>query len=165
MSIFFRKAAFVMFVAFVTCLSAPMANAQAAKPANITGTWKLNIEKSDFGNGPRATKQSVFTIEHTEPKLKFTVEGYGTDGSRIDMSFDGAIDAKPYPFKWNGREAQLTIKRIAPDTTQGVLRMPVGPTTMELENYTLTVSKDGKTITRKATSMGGLTQTLVYDKQ
>ena len=165
MSIFHRRAATALFVALVTFLSVSAAKAQTAKPANLTGTWKLNIERSDFGNGPKATKQSVFTIEHTEPKLKFTVEGYGTDGSRLDMSFDGAIDAKPYPFKWNGREAQLTIKRLAPDTTQGVLKMPLGPTTMELENYTLTVSKDGKTITRKATSMGGLTQTLVYDKQ
>lgn len=165
MSVFLRNASAGLFIAFVTCLFASVASAQPSKPANLTGTWKLNIEKSDFGNGPRATKPSIFTIEHTEPKLKFTVEGYGSDGSRIDMNFDGAIDEKPYPFKWNGRQAQLTIKRIDSDTTQGVLKMAVGPSTMELENYTMTVSRDGKTMTRKATSMGGLTQTLVYDKQ
>ena len=165
MNIFHRRASTALFVALVTCLSVLAANAQTTKPADLTGTWKLNIEKSDFGGRPKPTKQSIFTIEHAEPKLKFSVEGHGSDGSRIDMSFVGAIDEKPYPFKWNGREAQLTIKRLAPDTTQGVLRMPVGPSTMELENYTMTVSKDGKTMTRKATSMGGLTQTLVYEKQ
>jgi hypothetical protein len=165
MSFFVRTASVALFAITVTVLMGSAASAQAGKPANLTGTWKLNIEKSDFGNGPRATKPSIFTIEHTEPKLKFTVAGHGTDGSRIDMSFDGAIDDKPYPFKWNNREAQLTIKRLDASTTQGVLKMQAGPRTMELENYTLTVSKDGKTLTRKATSMGGLTQTLVYDKQ
>jgi hypothetical protein len=165
MRIFLGRASASLFIAFVISLAASAANGQAAKPANLTGTWKLNIEKSDFGNGPKATKQSIFTIAHAEPALKFTVEGYGSDGSRIDMSFDGAIDQKPYPFKWNGRQAQLTITRIDAETTEGVLKMALGPREMELEKYTLTVSKDGKTLTRKATSMGGLTQTLVYDKQ
>ena len=136
-----------------------------AQVSNLSGTWKLNLKKSDFGNGPRPTKSSVYKITHKEPNLKFTVTGWGTDGTRLDMSFDGAIDGKPHPFKWNGRDARLAIKRVAPNTTRGVLTLEVGPSKMELENYTLTVSKDGKSMTRKATSMGGLTQTLVYDKQ
>ena len=46
--------------------------AQGAKP-NLSGTWTLDLSKSDFGGVPTPTAM-VLTIDHKEPTLKIKSE-------------------------------------------------------------------------------------------
>lgn len=52
----------------LTLLVAAPASAQDAKP-NLSGTWNLDVARSDFGGGP-APESIVHVIEHKDPQLK-----------------------------------------------------------------------------------------------
>src|SRR5881409_1675006 len=62
-----------------------------AKILNTSGTWKLNLEKSDFGKGPKP--QSIMVkVVHKEPAFKYSVTGTNAEGQPMNVEFDGAID-------------------------------------------------------------------------
>jgi hypothetical protein len=64
--------------------------AGAPKP-NFTGSWKLNLEKSDFGPLP-APQAGGSTIEHRDPILKVRVSRTGENGesnSDLKLTTDG----------------------------------------------------------------------------
>lgn len=137
----------------------------AAVPVgDLTGTWILDIAASDFGNGPVPQPDwiSTFTIEHREPAFSFTVTGTGTDGSPIDMAFQGVVDDTPYPVqKWlPGMKAMNRMWRIDAQTIAGELTF----NGVVMEQYRMILAADGRQFTRPATSVGGLTQTLVYSR-
>lgn len=144
-----------------------MGQAKPQAPANMTGTWKLNIDKSDFGGGPRpgSDKLSVFTVAHSEPEISFTVTGWGTDESPLNMSFSGGFDGKFRSMEWNGLSAELKLWRIDRSTTKGVMRASMGGNTMELETHTIVVAEDGRSFKRTGITAGGMKQTLFYEKQ
>ena len=60
---------------------------------NTSGTWKLNVEKSDYGKRPKP-KDITVKIEHKEPSLKYTVTGTDGEGKPLNIQFSGAIDGK-----------------------------------------------------------------------
>lgn len=134
--------------------------------SNMTGVWKLNHEKSDFGNGPTPAKDklSVFTVSHSEPEITFSVIGFGTDNSPLSMSYSGALDNKFHTMSWNGNQAELKLWRVDQYTTKGVMRASIMGNTVELETHTIVVAKDGKSFIRTGVS-GGMKQVLYYEKQ
>jgi hypothetical protein len=67
---------------------------------NISGTWKLSVEKSGYGNRPKP-KSALLSIEHREPALKYSVIGFDTEGKPFRSAFAGAIDGKEYPTTGN----------------------------------------------------------------
>ncbi len=64
--------------------------AQDAKP-NFSGTWELQVAKSDFG--PLPPPESVTnTVDHKEPKLKITSKSKTMEGDRttnLNYTTDG----------------------------------------------------------------------------
>ncbi len=94
-------------------LAVGMASAQTAKPATKTaskaaakaqqgpavGTWKLNVQKSDFGSMPAPKSARIVITSDTRQLLKYTVTEVGPDGKVKTESFSGAMDGKPYPVK------------------------------------------------------------------
>jgi hypothetical protein len=135
-----------------------------AKIMNTTGTWKLNVEKSDFGKDPKP-KTIMVKVVHKEPAFKYSVTGTNTEGQPINVEFDGAIDGKPYKETGNQGGTTVTYKRISDSTIEGMATSADGNTT---ETLSLTVSKDGKVVTRKATvkgPQGEYTTLQVYEKQ
>lgn len=143
------------------------AQAKSDTPANMTGVWRLNIDKSDFGNGPRPDrdKLSVFTVSHSEPAISFTVSGWGTDNSSLNMSYSGALDDKFHPMSWNGQSAELKLWRVDPFTTKGIMRASMGGNVIELETHTIVVAKDGNSFVRTGLAFGGMKQILFYERQ
>jgi hypothetical protein len=116
---------------------------------NISGSWKLSVEKSGNGNRPKP-KSALLSIEHREPALKYSVTGFDTEGKPFRSAFAGAIDGKEYLTTGNRVESVWTSSD--------------GNT---VETYTVAISKDGKQMTRKGTLKGpdGEFQTLeVYEK-
>jgi|SRR2546427_5311220 len=135
-----------------------------AKILNTSGTWKLNVEKSDFGKEPKP--QSIMVkVVHKEPAFKYSVTGTNAEGQPINVELDGAIDGKPYKETGTQGGTTVTYKRSNDSTIEGTATSTDGTTT---ETFTLTVSKDGKVVTRKATvkgPQGEYTTMQIYEKQ
>jgi hypothetical protein len=61
----------------------------------MSGTWKLNVEKSDW-QSVRRPWSVVVTVEHREPMLKYSGWVTYPDSAPRGFGFDGAIDGKPH---------------------------------------------------------------------
>jgi len=59
---------------------------------DFSGTWKLNLEKSDLGGMPITALQVA--IEHKEPQLKYTARGT-FDGQDFEEAETLSTDGKP----------------------------------------------------------------------
>lgn len=118
----------------------------AADPANMSGTWVLDVHKSNFGK-LRKPASGVIIIQHTEPKLRYT----GTNTFSNDKSeyrFDGSIDGKPYAATHASGPGSITIKRLDPRTVESYYKADSGAYE---ETARTSLSSDGKTLTRKIT--------------
>jgi hypothetical protein len=149
-------------MAFV--LAMPAASLAQAVP-NLTGTWVLQADKSDFGVVP-APESRTDVIVHQEPKLtiKRTIVAASAGESTVNLVF--AVDGKPHKnmvgpseltsiLSWEGRTL-VTVSTV--DTEQAKLTI----------TDRLTLSEDGKTLTQQRTlSEQGqeATQTMVFAKQ
>ena len=148
----------------VIALGAPHALPAQAVP-NLSGTWVLQTDKSDFGMIPVPQSQTV-TVDHQEPKLTIKRVSTMASGDPITTDLVYGIDGKPYlnttpqgdvtsTLKWEG--TVLVVMSTA--TLQG---NPVSIT----DRYTL--SGDGQTLTQNRTiSVQGqeIPQTMVYAKK
>ena len=150
----------------LTCvLALSVASLLGAGVVNTSGTWKLNVEKSDYGKRPKP-KDITVKIEHKEPSLKYTVTGIDGEGKPLNIQFSGATDGKDYPvIGATNNVAKASAKRVNDTTTESVGKSADGKV---IENVTVTVSPDGKTLTRVAKVKGPdgeFTLKSVYDKQ
>jgi len=136
----------------------------AASP-DLTGNWKLNASKSDFGQFPAPTAMTQ-KVSHAEPKLtvetKMTTDqgemaftsNYTTDGKETTNQGFGGSEVKS-TAKWDGGTLVIDSKGSFGDN----------PYTMK-DKWGL--SEDGKvlTITRRFSSgMGDIDQKMVFEKQ
>ncbi|MBZ5593761.1 MAG: hypothetical protein LAP39_16095 [Acidobacteriia bacterium] len=94
----------------IALLAAGLGTAIAAGP-DLSGEWKLNVTKSDFGMAPPISGRTD-KIVHKEPSLRITraqetAAGAGTseyscttDGKDCDISISGAAIKVSGAFKW-----------------------------------------------------------------
>ena len=131
---------------------------------NFSGTWKLNVAKSDFGPLP-APDSRVDVIVHNDPTIKDDVNqtggqgdftgtiNYTTDGKEATNKM-GPLEVKS-TLGWEGSHLVVNSKLMLNDaeiTIKGVW----------------TLSDDGKTLTQDAhinSPMGELDTKTVFDKQ
>ncbi len=141
--------------------------AQNATP-NFTGTWTLDLAKSDFGPAP-PPDSVVMTIDHKEPTVKSTTVQKGSQGDATNESTittDGKENVNKLraagidqdvksTSKWNGKK--LTTERA-----------------LEIQGMTISMndawelSGDGKvlTIVREInTPQGGFATRLAFNKK
>jgi hypothetical protein len=120
-------------------------NTQDAKPAtpNFTGTWKLNLAKSDFGRTP-APESLVDKIEHKDAAITLNstrVEQGATDAITLNLTTDG----KENTNKVHGAEVKTKLK------WEGAALLLDSAITLEGGSVSLkdkwTLSADGKTLT------------------
>jgi hypothetical protein len=153
-------------VAAMLLLTAP-ARAQDAKPS-FSGTWSLDVAKSDFGPAP-PPESVVMVIEHKEPNLKVATtqkapQGDTTNESNITTdgkenvnklrAMGGEQDVKS-TTKWNGNT-------LATARTLDVQGMTIGM------NDSWALSDDGKvmTIVREIrTPQGDFATKMVFNKK
>ena len=139
---------------------------QQPKSDPWAGTWKMDVAKSKL-HGP-APKEEIVTSEGTGPNgdiVKFNITAVRSDGTTVHESFDGKADGQPYPFIANGQEvAKNSYRRVSPHQYSGQGTGADGSTSSE----TITLSKDGKTITIQSHSKGQegeYDETVIYNKQ
>jgi len=63
---------------------------QSDKP-NLTGTWKLNTEKSDTGG--QHVQDLIVKIEHKDPMFRYTAAG-SAEGNNFEESAELSIGGK-----------------------------------------------------------------------
>jgi hypothetical protein len=145
-------------------IAVPAVSAAQQVP-NLSGTWVLQADKSDFGMIP-APQSRTDVIEHQEPKLtiKRTVVTTAAGESILNLVY--AVDGKPHKnmagpseltstLSWEGRTL-VTVSTLETDQGQATI------------TDRLTLSEDGKTLTQQRTlSMQGqeAKQTMVMVKQ
>jgi len=131
---------------------------------NLSGTWVLQADKSDFGPIPAPTSRTD-VVDHQEPKLNIkrtTVQ----NGTEVVGNLVFAIDGKEYKNTMGPQELASTLKwdgEVLVVTTSTSMQ---GADVSLVDRYSL--SADGKTLTQDRTiSVQGqtLTQKLVFAKQ
>jgi hypothetical protein len=117
-----------------------------AEVANMSGTWALNVKRSDWGKKPSPTRVDL-VIEHNEPAFKYHGTSQAPDErGPSTFDFNGRIDEKDYPVKEDTGERKARFKRLSDTTVEGVYTGPGGKT----QEVTKTiVSRDGKTLERQ----------------
>ena len=124
---------------------------------NFTGTWELNVAKSDLGGAP-ITKLTV-QIDHNDPVFKYTAKGTA-DGQDFEetetLTTDGKASADSHGNQvaahWEGTTLAGVV--IATDGTP-------------LYESKMTLSADGKTAFRDFARTGGDPQKRheIFEKQ
>lgn len=140
-----------------------------AKP-NLSGTWKLNLEKSDFGETESPTSETD-TLTQAGNGLKIVV---------ISETNLGKLNYE-YSFKTDGTDTPTPAGTMPADSLLQILstkgewqeRLLVVTQKITYEEYSLTtkstytVSPDGKTLTKAlhvGTENGDVDVRYVYDK-
>ncbi len=72
--------------------------AQATAQGTMFGTWKLNVAKSDFGDGPKMMAMTVNVTSDTPELIQFAVNATMANGFSVSYSYKGAADGKLYPI-------------------------------------------------------------------
>jgi hypothetical protein len=136
----------------------------AAQPANITGSWHLNVEKSRWGSTPKPVSVNL-EIKHNEPQLQYQGSVLYANEDRRDFGFSGAIDGNPYAMSRSFGSGNIVMSRVDPLTVNSVFRTSDG---YYEETAKTSVSKDGKVMTRALrlkTPEGTTTWTEIYEKR
>jgi hypothetical protein len=151
--------------------TAAIGPAAAQGKPNFSGSWKLNVEKSDpmgglgGGGGGSGMATAVITITQKDGKLSFESKRgeqvitavYNLDGSEsTNTTMRGESKGK---VSWDGNSLVLTIE----STFHGASG-PVPVTSREVRS----LSADGKTMTVMRTSQtpnGEIKRKTVFDKQ
>ena len=144
-------------------LSAPVGASAQAVP-NFSGTWALQVDKSDFGmmGGPTSRTD---VIDHQEPKLTIKRTITGPNGE-ITSNLVYAVDGKPYKNTVANAETTSTLSWDGQTLVMVTLYpSPQGEATIT-DRYTL--SADGKTLTQdRSVAIQGqnLAQKMVLTRQ
>lgn len=125
----------------VATAAAP-AKAAGARP-NLSGTWKLNVAKSDFGPIPAPEKQTS-KIEHSDPSVVSTVTQVGAEGEST-YTLKYTTDGAPFKNELRGGELSGTANW---EGNVLVISGKLEIQGMEIKmKQRMTVAEDGKSIT------------------
>jgi hypothetical protein len=132
---------------------------------NFSGTWVLQVDKSDFGMMPGPTSRTDI-IDHQEPKITIKRTASSPQMGEIKADLMYVVDGKPYKNTVGPQEATSTLH------WEGQVLVIVSEVNTPQGQATLTdrwtLSADGKTLTQVRTITAGgqeFTQTAVFSKQ
>jgi len=135
----------------------------AGQPANFSGRWRLNLEKSHWGSKPRPQSVNLI-IEHNEPALRYRGTVTYVNEDTREFSFEGAIDGKAYSVPDAGAAGSMVLHRIDPSTFESVFR---NADNTYIETARTSLSADGRLLTRQIrlrTPEGVQSWTEVYER-
>jgi hypothetical protein len=153
-----------IFAAALLCALGCATLALAADKPDFSGSWKLNVAKSDFGMMP-APEKADYTIAHKDPELNVNSKAvtqmgemntdakYFTDGREFTNTMYGT-EVKG-TAKWDGKTLVVSQK----------MNMQGADISVTIK---WTLSEDGKTINQDVsvtTPQGDMVQKAVLDKQ
>ena len=145
----------------LTALTLLVANVAADQ---LSGTWKMNAEKSKYSPGP-PTKDLMVVVESDENNYKLDATGTDGDGKPIHTQYSAKFDGKDYPATGIANADTVSMKRIDANTIE-TMQKKNGKVVMTI---TTKVSNDGKTRTStwrgKNAEGKDVHNVVVFDKQ
>jgi hypothetical protein len=115
----------------------------AADRPNFSGNWKMDAEKSSFGQLPRPVEYER-KIDHKEPVILMTVRQAGPMGEQtVDLTL--RTDGRETSNKSRTGEAKTTGRWLGRDLQLTTTREVEGGEAVTRETWSL--SEDGKTLT------------------
>lgn len=149
-------------LALAAALACPLVFA-ADKP-DLSGTWVLNVQKSEFGPSPGPDK-FIRKIDHKDPEMKMTTtQAFGGQERSSDVVY--VIDGKPHNVKAGQAEAEITATWKDKALEVKSVRQIQGNEITAVETWTL--AEDGKTLTTVShikAPMGELDLKFLFEKQ
>jgi hypothetical protein len=151
----------------VGLISSPIPlKAQASRDADNprVGTWKMNVSKSTFNDGPppRSELQICEALEKTTIRLR--VVRVDASGKEIRSDYTAQYDGKDHPFP-GSRWDTIALRPLDRNTSEAVFKK----SGKAVQTSTVSVSKDGQVLTLTARSTGVLGQPIshieVFDRQ
>ena len=145
-------------------IALPLVSVFAQQKPNFSGTWKLNVAKSDFGvlGGPESRTD---VITHKEPSLSNSVTAEGAQGKQ-QYTLNYTTDGKEAANKIGERDIKSTLKWVGSNL---VISSKFVYNEMDVASEaTWVLAPDGKTLTVNvhfSSSMGEADQKFVYEKQ
>ena len=137
--------------------------AAAINPADVVGTWELNLRKSSWGALPPPKSATVNILRYDQNGMQWTAQETDEHGNSIALEWQGALNGLPQPA--TGTDAGVTYA--FQQTDEGILEVVTFPDGSRITSLG-TISAGGKTLTmrRHMTSpvRGVLDWTEVYDK-
>ena len=136
----------------------------AAPVGNLSGTWRLNVQKSNWGKHRRPVSV-VVKIEHNEPVLKYTGAVVDADGDSRAIAFDKRIDGKEYSAETGSGPGKITVARVDASTLSVLIKSDDG---RYVQTIRTALSRDGKVLTRRLQLKapdGEQVWTEVYEKE
>ena len=154
----FRKSTLVLLA-----LVAGAASLAAQSKPNFSGTWTLNVAKSDFGMIP-APSSRTDVVEHNDPTIKVTSSQEGQQGKRTDVS-NFTTDGKESTNKMGPMDAKSTMTWQGSNLVQNV-KLDFQGQDVNIKT-TWSLSEDGKTLSMNghvASPMGEFDTKMIFDK-
>jgi hypothetical protein len=116
-----------------------------AKAPDLSGNWKLNVEKSTWGKVRKPTGVSL-EIQHNEPSLKYSGRVVDAESEGREFSFEGAIDGREYSTHGAFADGRIVFERKPGNVIASTFHSGDGLLTESAET---SVSADGKILTRR----------------
>lgn len=132
----------------------------------VLGTWKLNVEKSNYTPGP-APKRQTRTYEAHPMGIRVTIQTVHADGQTVSVQHPVNYDGKEHPITGDANQAAnaIVLVQIDPFTSEATLKHA----NKIIGTNRRIVAADGRsmTITYQGTDARGrpVKNTAVYDKQ
>jgi hypothetical protein len=145
----------------LTALTLLVATAAADQ---LSGTWKMNAEKSAYSPGP-PPKDLTVVVESDQNNYKLDATGTDGDGKPIHVQYSAKFDGKDYPATGVANADTVSVKRINANTIE-TMQKKDGKVVMTINTK---VSNDGKTRTStwrgKNAEGKDVHNVVVFDKQ
>lgn len=160
-----RPRAPVSLACVLTVVLAPAlaATLLAAEPDPFTGTWKLNLAKSNLL--PPVPRSVVSHIECDGKSVSVREEIVDANGRHQTATVKAGLDGKDYPVVGSPLADAVSYRRIDSHTLEGTSKKAG----QVLVHETVIISPDGKTMTATYSGMDArgkeVTGTAVFEKQ
>lgn len=135
-----------------------------AKAPDLSGKWKLNVQKSKWGKVNKPTSV-ILEIQHSEPALKYWGRVVDSDSDGREFSFEGAIDGREYPVIGAFAEGKIVFVRKPGNVVASTFH---SNDAMLSETAETSVSADRQALTRRVhlkRPAGELKWTEIYDRR
>jgi hypothetical protein len=145
-------------------IALPLVAVVAQQKPDFSGTWKLNVAKSEFGALPGPTSRTD-VISHKDPSFSNSVTAETAEGKQ-QYTANYTTDGKEAVNKIGPREVKTTVKWAGSNLVFSS-KFAYGDSEVTGE-ATWALSDGGKTLTVSvhfASAMGETDQKLIYEKQ
>jgi hypothetical protein len=132
----------------------------AANP--IEGTWKLNLERSQYRTIPPPREFTIVIRSKGDAAFEHTVNGILADGRKVSVTYTATRDGKEVPISGDPRYTTVSVRQIDRYTEE--TRFFKDGKEVRVDQNVL--SEDGRTRTLTARVPGATVgNTAVYEKQ